>query len=98
MHNNPREKDKTVKHVNIPTQWSAAEALSIVAFLQRVIDATWRAHGEKMAGFICLNFPEPRRHSLTGPRSPAHHPRACPNTPLDDDLDSLWELPEHAQN
>ena len=37
-----------MKHCNIPDVWSGDEALAFVAFLQRLIDAIWRAHGHNM--------------------------------------------------
>lgn len=37
-----------MKHVTIPNEWSGEEALKLVAFLERVIEAVWRAHGREM--------------------------------------------------
>lgn len=34
--------------LNIPTHWSAEEALTIVNFLQQLIDAIWQVHGVRM--------------------------------------------------
>ena len=38
-----------MRHVNIPTNWTGGEALSVVGFLDEVIRAVWRQHGRKMA-------------------------------------------------
>lgn len=51
-----------MKHCNIPDVWSGEEALAFVAFLNRLIEAIWRAHGHKMGR--CL---EKAHHS-------GHHP------------------------
>jgi hypothetical protein len=38
-----------MKHCNIPQAWTGDEALAFVALLDRLTDAIWRAHGEKMS-------------------------------------------------
>ncbi|MFC1482572.1 hypothetical protein ACFL51_02075 [Myxococcota bacterium] len=38
-----------MKHCNIPHAWTGDEALAFVALLDRLTDAIWRAHGDKMA-------------------------------------------------
>jgi len=38
-----------MKHVNVPEHWSPREALAVAAFLERVAEAIWRAHGPDMA-------------------------------------------------
>mgnify|MGYP006928214854 CR=1 FL=1 len=39
-----------MKHVKIPTDWSAEEALSVSSFLETIIRSIWQVHGEKMDG------------------------------------------------
>lgn len=41
-----------MKRVTIPRHWSAEQALSVVAFLDDVIRAIWREHGEQMADVL----------------------------------------------
>ena len=38
-----------MKHCTIPDTWSGKEALAFVAFLDRLSQAVWRAHGGSMA-------------------------------------------------
>lgn len=60
-----------MKHVPIPDDWSPDQALAVAAFLERVIDAIWRAHGPEMAQ--ALADPRPRWRPPR-PR-PMHHRR-----------------------
>ncbi len=38
-----------MKHVTIPAYWTGEEALTTVAFLEEIIRAIWRAHGDLMS-------------------------------------------------
>jgi len=38
-----------MKHCNIPESWNGGDALAVVTFLDRIIQAVWRAHGAGMA-------------------------------------------------
>ena len=38
-----------MKHVTIPGHWSGEQALVVADFLEAVIRAVWRQHGEQMA-------------------------------------------------
>ena len=49
-----------MKHCNIPDVWNGEEALAFVAFLERLIDAVWRAHGLKMSR--CLEKVHTQHH------------------------------------
>jgi len=53
-----------MKHVTIPDQWSGGEALSVVTFLEKVIEAVWRAHGARMAPYFGAPPPRPRELPL----------------------------------
>jgi hypothetical protein len=55
------------KHVKIPTHWEPAEALSVVAFLERIIAAISRQHGPAVADFL-------RRSEENGSASTLHSP------------------------
>jgi len=48
-----------VRHVTIPSGWSAEEALAVVSFLEEVIRAVWRAHGARMSAVLCKVEVEP---------------------------------------
>ncbi len=51
-----------MRRVNIPPQWTGEQALSVVAFLEDVIRAVWRQHGDHMATLIDADrppYPEP---------------------------------------
>jgi hypothetical protein len=37
-----------MRHVTIPRHWTGEEALTTVAFLEEIIRAIWRAHGDEM--------------------------------------------------
>ena len=37
-----------MKHVKIPTDWTAEEALGVSSFLETIIRSIWQVHGEKM--------------------------------------------------
>lgn len=37
-----------MKHVTVPDSWNAEQALAVISFLERTIEAVWRAHGGKM--------------------------------------------------
>ena len=39
-----------MKHVKIPTDWTAEEALGVSSFLETIIRSIWQVHGEKMNG------------------------------------------------
>ena len=68
-----------MKHVTIPNQWTGQQALSTVAFLERVIDAIWRAHGPEMA--VELVMPRPRQTTTRRLPPAAVRPRS-----KDDDI------------
>lgn len=55
-----------MKHCSIPDAWTGDEALAFVALLDRLTNAIWRAHGEKMAH--CL---QRREDQSSIPRQPA---------------------------
>jgi len=38
-----------MRHVTIPKQWTGKDGLKFVAFLERLIQAIWLAHGRDMA-------------------------------------------------
>jgi hypothetical protein len=57
-----------MKHVTIPQQWEAREALTTVAFLERIIEAVWRAHGPEMACEL-----HSRHTARDAARRTAHH-------------------------
>lgn len=38
-----------MNHLPIPEQWSPAQALTTVAFLESLISAIWQRHGKAMA-------------------------------------------------
>lgn len=66
------------KHVKIPSQWQPPEALAVVAFLERVVDAIWRQHGPAMAAALAAS-------------GAAHHPDPAafaPETQRPDDDES----------
>lgn len=46
-----------MRRVNIPTQWTGEQALSVVAFLEDVIRAVWRQHGDHMAPLVATYRP-----------------------------------------
>lgn len=61
-----------MRRVTIPAQWTGEQALSVVAFLEDVIRAIWRQHGDHMA------------HLLNPDREP--QPELRPSSPIDEDL------------
>ena len=63
-----------MKHVTIPQQWDHKQALQTVAFLERVINAIWRAHGSSMAAALYAA----ETHATPFPRKSIH---ARPMTP-----------------
>ena len=67
-----------MRHVKIPPHWDAHEALNVVSFLERVIDAVWRAHGPDMAEALYEHEAHRRRV--------CHHALELRPTPCDDDL------------
>ena len=70
----------TVKHVTIPDTWTRQQATAVAAFLERVIEAIWRAHGPEMASFMA-------DATLRPPRLPTRRPTRAPLPPLlDDDI------------
>jgi len=56
-----------MKHVTIPRHWSAEQALSVVRFLDDVIRAVWRQHGEEMAA--CMEYLRAPPSEMTDPPS-----------------------------
>lgn len=66
-----------MKHANIPAHWEAHEALEIVTFLERIIDAVWRAHGDAMGRVL---FERGAQEKLLH----SHEPLLAPHP--DDDL------------
>jgi hypothetical protein len=46
-----------MRRVNIPPRWTGEQALSVVAFLEDVIRAVWRQHGDHMATLIDPDHP-----------------------------------------
>jgi hypothetical protein len=47
------------RHVCIPDSWAGDQALVVVAFLEEVIHAIWRAHGAKMAPILAAGLERP---------------------------------------
>lgn len=41
-----------MKHVTIPSHWTGEDALSVVGFLEEILRAIWRAHGDQMADVL----------------------------------------------
>lgn len=37
-----------MRHVKIPTQWTGEDALTVVSFLEDVLQAVWRQHRKKI--------------------------------------------------
>ena len=52
-----------MKHIKVPSQWSASEAAAVAAFLERSATAIWRAHGPAMAELLA-SPPDPACHHL----------------------------------
>ena len=44
-----------MKHCSIPDVWTGEEALAFVAFLERLSEAIWRAHGQEMERCLRLH-------------------------------------------
>jgi hypothetical protein len=61
-----------MRRVTIPAHWTAEQALSMVAFLEDVIRAIWREHGDHMAPLL-----DPDR---------GLEPDHSSSSPLDDDM------------
>ncbi|MBC8426159.1 hypothetical protein H8E07_18755 [bacterium] len=38
-----------MRTIDIPDDWTAEEALTVVAFLEHLVDAVWAEHGDAMA-------------------------------------------------
>jgi len=52
-----------MRRVTIPAHWTGEQAISVVAFLEDVIRAIWRQHGDDMAHLLNPNRdPEPDHH------------------------------------
>ena len=41
-----------MKHATLPRHWSREQALAVADFLEAIIRAVWRQHGEQMAARI----------------------------------------------
>ena len=63
-----------MKHVTIPPHWTGEEALSTAAFLEKIIRAIWRAHGDEMA------------EVMMGDRSSTSPPELEPSVAVDEEL------------
>jgi hypothetical protein len=71
-----------MKQIRVPTHWNGREALSVVAFLETIIDALWRQHGLVMACALEDDRDAPTRRA----RRP--HPRHLQQPlPFDPDTD-----------
>lgn len=68
-----------MRHVTIPARWTGTEALCVVGFLERIIEAVWRQHGEAMAEHLYAAAAEHVTASAIAPIP-------IVSEPLDDDL------------
>lgn len=41
-----------MKPIPIPPRWTAEEALSVVGFLEQIIESIWSAHGYRMGEYL----------------------------------------------
>lgn len=67
-----------MSHNLIPKHWSAEEALTVVAFLEKTIGEIWWTHGKVMEGHYSRNeylvkHAGPVRYSAMPPRSAGGH-------------------------
>lgn len=75
------------KHVKIPINWAAPDALAFVGFLERIIEAVWRAHGYSMAEYLRVtNRPIAHRNYSRGQRACAQLPKPAPAVVDEDDI------------
>ncbi len=66
------------RFARIPESWTGEDALLVVAFLERLIHAIWRAHGSSMAPILAAG-----RHNPGYPAPPT--PLELDINPWDDD-------------
>lgn len=73
------------RYVRIPQCWSGQEALTVAGFLEQLIHAIWRAHGESMGPILAQGLTRPE-HLKPWPCATLLDRGTYPDHHTDDDI------------